>query len=77
MTDRQQYDEAAHSLSVYGYEVILDPPGYIVRHHKDRDDVSRARHLADLVELAELMEWAARRRELVSGCTTCRPSELQ
>jgi hypothetical protein len=67
MSDRQRYDEAVHGLAAYGYEVISDPPGYIVRHHSDHDDVSRARNLADLVELAELMEWAARRREPVGG----------
>lgn len=65
MSDRQRYDEAVQGLATYGYEVIPDPPGYIVRHRSDRDDVSRARDLADLVELTELMEWAARRRELM------------
>jgi hypothetical protein len=50
-------------LAVYGYEVQFDPPGYVVQHRINQADVSRARHLDDLADLAELMEWAARRHE--------------
>jgi hypothetical protein len=62
MPEQPRYDEAAQSLATYGYEVLPDPPGYIVRHRSDRGDVSRARHLDDLIELAELFDWAAQRR---------------
>lgn len=61
MQDQQRCQAAIQCLHIYGYDVIPDPPGYIIRHRSDQDDVSRARHCADLVELAELFEWAARR----------------
>jgi hypothetical protein len=50
---------AIDCLATHGYEVLPDGTGYIVRHCSDPQDVSRARHLADLVELAELVEWRA------------------
>jgi hypothetical protein len=62
MNDQEQYEDAMRRLAVYGYEVYSDPPGYIVQHRIDNNDVSRMRHLADLVELAELIEWREARR---------------
>jgi hypothetical protein len=67
MQDQQRYQEAVYCLETYGYDVLPSPPGYMVRHRSDDTDRSYARHLDDLVELAELIEWAARRRELVKG----------
>jgi hypothetical protein len=61
MFDRQRYEHAVQCLAMYEYEVIPDMEGYLVRHCNDPDDISRARHLDDLVELAELSAWAAQR----------------
>jgi hypothetical protein len=63
MSDPDRYTEVVQRLAAYGYEVQPDPPGYIVQHGTNRDDLSRARHLDDLADLAELIEWAARRHE--------------
>jgi hypothetical protein len=60
MFDQQRYEQAVQCLAAYGYQVVPDMEGYLVRHRNDPDDTSRARHLGDLVELAELSEWAAR-----------------
>jgi hypothetical protein len=62
MSTLERYEEAVHCLSQYSYEVIADGQGYIVRHTTDVNDVSRVRHLADLIDLAELIEWRYRRQ---------------
>jgi hypothetical protein len=59
MFNQQRYEHAVQCLAAHGYEVLPDMQGYLVRHCNDPDDTSRARHLDDLVELAELTEWAA------------------
>ena len=59
MHEREQ--QAIDCLATHGYEVIPDGAGYIVRHRSDFQDVSHARHLEDLIELAELVEWRAQR----------------
>lgn len=57
--DCQQYeDHAIGCLAKYGYEVIRNEQGYVVSHRHDTNDVSYMRHLADLVDFAELIEWA-------------------
>ena len=61
MSDQERYKDAVRRLSHYNYEVVADGQGYLVRHTTDADDTSQARHLADLVELAELIEWRHRR----------------
>lgn len=60
MQEPQHYDDLVRRLSAYGYDVEPDPPGYIVQHRINMGDRSRARHFDDLVDLTELMEWAAR-----------------
>ena len=62
MPEQQHYDEVVRCLSTQGYEVLPDSPGYIVRHRSDHTDVSKARHLADLIDLAELFEYQAQRQ---------------
>jgi hypothetical protein len=62
VNDQERYEHAVGQLAHCGYVVLLDEQGYIVRHLTDRDDVSRARNLSDLVEQAELLAWAEQRR---------------
>jgi hypothetical protein len=67
MQDRLRYQEAVHCLATHGYEVYADGAGYIVRHRDDRGDISKARHLDDLVELSELFDWAAQRKSRLAN----------
>jgi len=67
MQDEQRYEEAIDCLETHGYDVLPSPPGYIVCNRSDHADRSYARHLNDLVELAELFEWAARHYYSRSG----------
>jgi len=67
MQDSQRYEEVVQCLAVYGYDVIPDGSGYIVRRGQNHEDTSRARHLEDLEEFAELFEWAAQ-RALARNC---------
>ena len=62
MDEQERYDDAVRRLSQYNYAVALDGQGYIVRHLTDPRDVSYIHNLDDLVDLADLMEWAAQRR---------------
>jgi hypothetical protein len=63
--------QAIDCLATRGYEVLPDGTGYIVRHRSDPQDVSRARHLEDLIELAQLVEWRAQREQRAErGSTT-------
>ena len=59
MPKQPRYDEVVRCLDLDGYEVLPYPPGYIVRNRIDPTDVSLARDLDDLVDLAELFEWVA------------------
>lgn len=70
--DQQRCEAAIRALDSYGYDVLAEPPGFLVRHRQDAADVSRARHCADLIELAELVEWAAHRAELVGADSVAR-----
>lgn len=63
MECQQHEDQAIHCLAKYGYIVARDGQGYVVCHLHHPDDVSRMRHLADLVDFAELVEWANQRRQ--------------
>ncbi len=62
MHEREQ--QAIDSLATHGYEVISDGAGYIVRDRSNPQDSSRAHHLEDLIELAELVEGRAQRESL-------------
>ena len=72
MQDQQGCQAAIECLDTLGYEVLPEAPGYIIRHRSDRDDVSHARDCADLIELAELLMWAAQRSEAASAGTATR-----
>jgi hypothetical protein len=63
MDDEEHYKDAVRRLVECCYEVRPDDQGYIIQHRTERDDISHARHLNDLVELADLMEWAEQRRK--------------
>jgi hypothetical protein len=68
MNNQKRYDDAVYRLTAYGYEVVPDALGYVVRHRVDSDDVSRMRGLGDLVEFARLVEWRELRQAyLVEG----------
>lgn len=60
---QQDYTEIIRRLDAYGYDVQPDAEGYKVRHRVNCQDISHARHLDDLADLAELVEWAARRHQ--------------
>lgn len=62
MDNQQLYEDAICRLHEQDYEVCPDERGYVVRHLVDGDDVSRMRDLDDLIEFADLMDWAAARR---------------
>jgi len=59
MSNQQRYDNAVICLAAHGYDVFPDAQGYLVCDRRNLGDVSLARHLDDLVDLAELIEWAA------------------
>lgn len=63
MSDPKTYADLVRRLAVHGYEVLPDRPGYLVRHDSNPTNVSRARHLNDLIDFTELIEWAARRQQ--------------
>jgi hypothetical protein len=54
-----RYEEAVRCLAEHGYTVSSAGQGYLVISRTDPDDISVARHLDDLVDLAELAEWQA------------------
>ena len=62
MNNQERYENTIHRLAECSYEVSSDEQGYIVRHQTDANDISRVRTLDELSELADLMEWAKRRR---------------
>jgi hypothetical protein len=48
---------------VYGYDVVPEDAGYLIRHRIDQADVLHARYIDELSDIAELVEWAARRHQ--------------
>ncbi len=61
MDNPQRYTELVQRLNAFGYAVEPDGERYLVRSQNDPHDVSVARHLGDLEELADLIQWAAER----------------
>lgn len=57
MHNDHRYQEIARRLAQHGYDITLNGQGYLVINRSNPDDVSRARHLDDLEDLAKLMEW--------------------
>ena len=55
-------DEAVRRLMACGYDVVSDDHGFLVRNRTDSTDISRACHLKDLSDLADLWEWANQRQ---------------
>jgi hypothetical protein len=66
MANQELYEDAVRRLAKCGYEVLADDQGYIVRHFSDTKDVSRMRNLDELIEQADLMEWAQQRQRTVN-----------
>src|SRR5215208_5896990 len=58
MADEERYTKATKKLAAQEYQVLPNNPGFIVRHIRDPNDISLARNLDELVELAELFERA-------------------
>jgi len=63
MHTQEQYEDTVRRLAQCGYEVLSNEQRYIVRHQTDSNDVSQVRTLDELIELAELMEWAQQRQK--------------
>jgi hypothetical protein len=59
---QELYEDAVRRLLVYGYEVFSDESGYRVQHRTDSLDISLMRDVSDLVDFANLMDWADQRR---------------
>lgn len=59
MGDPQRFDDLVQSLGVQGYDVMPSAYGYVVMSRTDPSDVTYARHLDDLAEIAELKRWQA------------------
>jgi hypothetical protein len=57
----ERYTDAVDCLSRCGYVISAVSQGYLVMHVTNADDVSYCRHLADLVDLADLFEWREQR----------------
>ena len=62
MNNQEQYEDAVQRLAECGYEVVPTEQGYLVRHVTNSQDSSRMHNLDELVEHAELMEWAQQRQ---------------
>lgn len=56
------YAELLRCLDMYGYDVQPIGDGFLVRSRSDPSDVSLARHIDDLADLVDLLEWAAQRQ---------------
>jgi hypothetical protein len=63
MESQERQADAVRRLAHCIYAVFVDERGYLVQHLTDSNDVSRAHTLDDLVDLADLMEWAKQRRK--------------
>lgn len=62
MNPHERDEDAVRRLADCGYEVSSEGQCYIVCHRTDLNDVSRCDSLAQLADLADLMEWAEQRR---------------
>jgi hypothetical protein len=62
VSHREFYEDAARRLLDCGYEIISEGSGYRVQHLTDRLDISLMRNISDLVDFADLVEWAELRR---------------
>jgi hypothetical protein len=62
MNNQERYEDAVERLATCGYEVLPDDRGYIARCLTDSDDVSRMGNLDQLIDFADLLEWAQARR---------------
>jgi hypothetical protein len=67
VNQRELYEDAARRLLDCGYEVLPDASGYRVQHLTDRLDTSLMRSVSDLVDFANLMEWAEQRQNIGGG----------
>jgi hypothetical protein len=62
VNEDERYEDAVLRLLAFGYEVFSNGSGYRVQHRTDHLDTSLMRDLSDLVDFANLMEWAEQRR---------------
>ncbi len=69
MDGEEGYEDAVPRLNAYGYVVVADGQGFIVKHMTDSNDVSSMRNLDELLDFADLMEWAAQKRGSASTNT--------
>jgi hypothetical protein len=61
MIHRELYEDVVRRLLACDYEVFSDGSGYRVQHRTDGLDISLMRDASDLVDFANLMDWAAQR----------------
>lgn len=64
VVNSELFEQARQRLAARGYEVLSDDHGYIVLNATDPTDASRARHLDDLIDLADLWDWAHQRQPI-------------
>jgi hypothetical protein len=72
------FEDAVRRLDRCNYDVHVEADGYLIQHRFDPSDVSRAPTLELLIDLADLMEWAARRKrgqQSIPANATARPQE--
>ena len=62
MSHHERYEDAVRQLAGCAYDVRSEAQCSIVCHRTDPNDISRCDNLAQLVELADMMEWAEQRR---------------
>jgi hypothetical protein len=62
VNQRELYEDAVRRLLACGYEVFSDGSGYRVQHCTDDLDISLMRNVSDLIDFANLMDWAEQRR---------------
>jgi hypothetical protein len=61
LVNLERYIDAVDRLAHCGYVIASTGQGHVVMHLTDADDVTCCRHLADLVDLADLFEWREQR----------------
>jgi hypothetical protein len=66
----EQYEDAVRRLNKQGYDVHPHEQGYLVQHRTDGNDISRIRHLSELIELADLFDWREQRQRHLKFVTT-------
>jgi hypothetical protein len=65
MTDEEHYQDAVRRLAKHDYVVTANhQSGYIVQCLTAADDMSNMRNLDELVEFADLMDWAEHRHKM-------------